>query len=152
MKFCTLNKTICIFFLSTLHLIYIKKEIYLYSKQGWLESLRTTWELWNSSFTLLSNMYRESHLQAYSFQSSRFLLVYFYFRGLASILSLLPFCYLFFRKNCSLNFTSGASKISNSSFITLHLRLCLEHFSLKQNKLVIFFILRDEFLCSLLKK
>ena len=87
MKFCTLNKTICIFFLSTLHLIYIKKEIYLYSKQGWLESLRTTWELWNSSFTLLSNMYRESHLQAYSFQSSRFLLVYFYFRGLASILS-----------------------------------------------------------------
>lgn len=56
------------------------------------------------------------------------------------------------RKNCSLNFTSGASKISNSSFITLHLRLCLEHFSLKQNKLVIFFILRDEFLCSLLKK
>lgn len=38
------------------------------------------------SFTLLSNMCRESHLQAYS-QSSRFLLIYFYFRGLASILS-----------------------------------------------------------------
>ena len=37
------------------------------------------------SFILLSNMCRESHLQAYS-QSSRFLLIYFYFSGFASIL------------------------------------------------------------------
>lgn len=39
------------------------------------------------SFTLLYNKRREPHLQACSSQSARFLLAYFYFSDLASILS-----------------------------------------------------------------